>query len=115
MSTFSYCSQRCPYCDFTLTTAPIPHQEYLSAVIRAGGETPRALSPRSGQLVHSRACIWRGHTRAMVTTSLHAFIERSDHLLGFRHDVEITLEANPAELTLAELYQWKVPGSTDSA
>lgn len=108
---FPYCSQRCPYCDFTLTTAPIPHQAYLQATL---GELEQRLREFyelgwTGQALTS--LYFGGGTPGLWSSkSIGAFIERSAQLLGFRNDIEITLEANPAEVNLSTLHEWRAIG-----
>ncbi len=108
---FPYCSQRCPYCDFTLTVGEIPHNQYLQAAINETslriedlshyGWTPRPLT----------SLYFGGGTPGLWSTkSLGKYIESCADLFGFDDQIEVTIEANPAEVSLALLHEWRSIG-----
>ena len=97
---FPYCSQRCPYCNFTLTTADIDHQNYLEASVlefesrlyelMSLGWTPQPL-----QSIY----VGGGTPGLWAPDKLKSFIDHVKSRLGFQDEIEITLEANPGEVT----------------
>jgi len=108
---FPYCSQRCPYCNFTLTTSKIDHQAYLEsslsefdariAELKSLGWTPQPL----------QSLYFGGGTPGLwATEQLHLFIHHVKHVLGSSHEIEITLEANPGEVTQALTDAWAEAG-----
>lgn len=101
-----FCARRCVYCDFSIAVrAIVPEDEYLGALRReldarhanselalatlyVGGGTPSKLSPegvtRLFDLIRTRAAISPG--------------------------TEVTLEANPEDITAAAVAAWKTSG-----
>ncbi len=92
-----FCSQRCPYCDFTsYTSSPISREEYLELLCREaflyrdvparvesvyfGGGTPSLLKPRE----------------------VGRILERLDKVFGLGSVREITLECNPENYSYGE-------------
>jgi oxygen-independent coproporphyrinogen III oxidase len=103
-----YCSQHCSYCSFTISTEESTRESYFRALrseieivaedargaafdaISFGGGTPSRLSPRE------------------VDTLLGDFRSRYSVLPGS----EITLEANPEDVSTATITGWKSAGVT---
>jgi len=128
-----FCVRRCTYCDFSIAVRRrIPAQEYLAAVlrevalIRAADPAPAAGSLRelgSGNeappsVVEPEAGLqtlyFGGGTpsllpvdalAALLTSLREAFHERSS-----RDDLEVTLEANPEDVTGESARAWAVAG-----
>jgi len=104
---FPYCARRCPYCDFTLTTRPIPHEGYLEAVVEelrarvAALEAPRPLV--SLYLGGGTPGLWSPR-------AVGAWLEAAAAALGVEAGAEVTLEANPGELTLEQARAWAAAG-----
>ncbi len=104
---FPYCAHRCPYCDFAVTTAPVP----------AGGRYARAVlaelalrgAPFDGQRLVS---IYLGGG----TPSRWAVEEVAEVLAALRgrygagHLAEVTIEANPESCDRARLAAWREAG-----
>ncbi len=99
-----FCERLCPYCDFAVSIkVEIPHREYAEAVIVElrrrreeldgfsvatlyfGGGTPSLLAPR-----------W-----------LERIVDEVDALFGPGEGMEVTMEANPNQLTGENLARWK--------
>ncbi len=94
-----FCRARCPYCDFaTVATQDIPHDEYADAVVaeltaRADwfrDERPPAL--RSIYFGGGTPGLWRAEAIGRV-------IETARRLFQAEGALEITVEANPGELS----------------
>jgi putative oxygen-independent coproporphyrinogen III oxidase len=104
---FPYCSHRCPYCDFTLTTEAIPHKDYLEACIREINNRIESLGRESWQPRPLTSLYFGGGTPGLwATEELGQFIHFCRKKFGFSAEIEITLEANPAEINLPLLTSW---------
>ena len=104
---FPYCNRRCPYCDFTLTTSAIPHEQYLQAVL----SELTSLVDRFAPFPSLTSLYIGGGTPGLWNPkSLNSLVDTVDHLIGFHSNAELTLEANPAELTLSLAKEWKHAG-----
>jgi len=104
-----FCRRRCSYCDFSIAVRKrIPAQEYVDAVLRElalvrpakesgldtlylGGGTPSLLPPDA--------------LKTLLTSLRDAF-----HVTPSRDDVEVTLEANPEDVTPESAEQWRRAG-----
>ena len=113
-----FCQRRCSYCDFSIAVRKrIPAREYVDAVLRElsllgmtdpgrkpgdtaavgldtiylGGGTPSLLSPEA--------------ISALLTSLLDVFRATSS-----RDDLEVTLEANPEDVTLDHATAWRHAG-----
>ena len=105
---FPYCARRCPYCDFTLTTSPIPHHDYLVATLReldARLEELNALNWSSQPLVS--LYLGGGSPSLWEPTELGQLIDGVTDRLGFQSGAEITIEANPEEIDVGKVSAWK--------
>jgi oxygen-independent coproporphyrinogen III oxidase len=105
-----FCVRRCSYCDFSIAVRKrIPAQEYVDAVLKEfrtlgeldgeletlylGGGTPSLLPPEAIQKLL--------HDLALKFHMPHA---------ARRMDVEITLEANPEDVTSESARAWRAAG-----
>lgn len=108
---FPYCSKRCPYCDFTLTTKPIPQRIYLEATLaelHARIEELTRLGWKSKPLI---SLYFGGGTPSLWNTEeLEQFIEAVRSMLGFTSEIEITMEANPDEIDFPLIQAWAALG-----
>ena len=88
-----WCVQKCPYCDFNSHNKPekIPEQEYLKALKRDLFEDCHALGDRK-----LTSIFFGGGTPSLFSANaIAAIINMAEERIGFEHDIEITLEANP--------------------
>ena len=101
-----WCEQKCPYCDFNShVRAQQPESDYIDALINDlsadadyinnpvetvffGGGTPSLFSP----------------------TSIGQILEGIDRHIGFAHDPEITLEANPGSAEQSKFEGFRAAG-----
>lgn len=101
-----FCTRRCVYCDFSIAVrAEVPSAEYVRALemewltrhstsafelrtVYLGGGTPSKLGPEGIRRVLD---LIRGRAR-------------------IRHDAEVTLEANPEDVSIAAAQSWRAAG-----
>lgn len=108
---FPYCSQRCPYCDFTLTTTAVPHEDYLQACLNELDLRQQELDQYAWSKRPLTSLYFGGGTPSLWSPQcLKAFIDHCAQVFGFHTDIEITIEANPAEVTLPLLHAWSELG-----
>lgn len=95
-----FCSARCPYCDFAIDTrAAIPHDAYADAV--AGELAARApwFSP-AGHAPTLRSIYFGGGTPGLWRPDcLARIVAATRDLFAASGELEVTLEANPGEIT----------------
>lgn len=109
---FPYCTIRCPYCDFAVEVVEeIPHRVYADAILRelaarAGGFRAAGRIPalRSIYFGGGTPGLWRGAELARVAAEIR------QTFAGREAAIEITVEANPGEVTEAALAGWRRAG-----
>ena len=106
---FPYCAHRCPYCDFAVTTAPVPQGgRYARAVLAelslraAPFDAFRLVSVYLGGGTPSR---WAVEEVAEVLSAIRA-------RFGGAALAEVTIEANPESCDRARLAAWRAAGVT---
>jgi oxygen-independent coproporphyrinogen-3 oxidase len=111
---FPFCSVRCPYCDFAVDTrTEIPHDGYADAVL-AELETRRPWFTGAGGAVPSlRSVYFGGGTPGLWRPgSLARVLEAAGAAFGAPpvSDLEITVEANPGEVSDSHLRALRAAG-----
>ena len=116
-----FCVRRCSYCDFSIAVRKrIPAREYVDAVLREL-ELVRAADPgpaargfaeqRAGGL---DTLYLGGGTPSLLPpdalATLLTSLRDAFHLTPFRDDTEITLEANPEDVTRESATAWRRAG-----
>jgi len=105
---FPWCSFRCPYCDFAVTTTrPIPGARYAAAVIEEIGRRAPAFA--------GRACatlFLGGGTPSLWEPSAIARVVDAARALGLPRGAEVTLEANPESADAGRAAAWRAAGVT---
>jgi oxygen-independent coproporphyrinogen-3 oxidase len=113
-----FCQRRCSYCDFSIAVRKrIPAREYVDAVLRElalvraadpgrkpgdlGGETLETLYLGGG----TPSLLPPDALATLLTSLLHAFRATSS-----RDAVEVTLEANPEDVTPEDAAAWRRAG-----
>lgn len=104
---FPYCARRCPYCDFTLTTRAFSHERYADAVLQELEQ--RALTLDDAPPLTS-LYLGGGTPGLWAPEQLRRVITALGERFGWRQGAEVTLEANPAELTLELASAWRAAG-----
>lgn len=88
-----WCVRKCPYCDFNSHTAPktLPGKKYIQALVADLDEDLPLVWGRPLQSIY-----FGGGTPSLFAADLIAqFLSAARARLGFRPDIEVTLEANP--------------------
>ena len=103
---FPWCTFRCPYCDFAVTTArPIPGARYARALLRelsARAPAFEGLACRTLYLGGGTPSLWEPEHLAEVVAAVRR--------LGLPADAEVTLEANPESVDQDRLDAWRAAG-----
>jgi oxygen-independent coproporphyrinogen-3 oxidase len=102
---FPWCRKRCPYCDFAVEVGDPPHEPYLDAILR---ELDARAPAFSGELVSiylggGTPSLWRA---GCVARAIAAIRDR----FGARALREVTIEANPTDVTASALDAWAAAG-----
>jgi oxygen-independent coproporphyrinogen-3 oxidase len=104
---FPYCAHRCPYCDFAVTTAPVP----------AGGRYARAvlaeLSARAGGfdgLSLASVYLGGGTPSRWATDEVATVLAAVRDRFGGAALREVTIEANPESCHRERLLAWREAG-----
>jgi len=112
-----FCVRRCSYCDFSIAVRKnVPGSQYVDAVLRElavlqdspGWANPGA-QPRGPKATALETLYLGGGTPSLLPTdALTRLLERFAPSLG--SDSEVTLEANPEDVTLANARAWRAAG-----
>lgn len=102
-----FCERRCPYCDFAVSVQlDVPHQEYAEAV---RGELRRRQGEIEGRALET--LYFGGGTPSLLAPqALGSLVDEVDALFGLGSDVEVTLEANPNQVSDKNLDAWRALG-----
>ena len=102
-----FCERLCPYCDFAVSVqAEIPHREYGAALMAE-------LDRRQGELGSRKVgtIYFGGGTPSLLAPEiLNELVERVGSIFEMASNVEVTLEANPNQITGERLEQWREGG-----
>jgi oxygen-independent coproporphyrinogen III oxidase len=107
---FPWCRNLCPYCDFPVAVVgrrPIPHREYLAAIRAELAERAKELS--GGRLL---SIYLGGGTPSLWEAGCLAELRAKVCETFAAEPLEVTLEANPADCTEANLAAWREAGIT---
>ncbi|MGZ8543688.1 MAG: radical SAM family heme chaperone HemW [Flavisolibacter sp.] len=101
-----FCRQACHYCNFHFTTSLRYKDELLAAMIKETEAEKDYLQGESVQTLY-----FGGGTPSLLTTEqLEAQLNSIFKHFKVSPDAEITLEANPDDITVAQLQAWKAAG-----
>ena len=103
---FPWCRKLCPYCDFAVEVGPPPHDVYLEAILV---ELARRASAFPGELVSiyfggGTPSLWRPDCLAQAIAAICEHYGRTPR--------EVTIEANPTDVTDDNLAGWRAAGIT---
>jgi oxygen-independent coproporphyrinogen III oxidase len=110
---FPWCRKRCPYCDFAIEVGEVPHEAYLDAVLQELDARAPAFSAASeGGLVSiylggGTPSLWRADCIARAIAAIRARFGSAGASGAPR---EVTIEANPTDITPASLDAWQAAG-----
>ena len=103
-----YCARICPYCDFNVYAAKDRATDDLFEACLKDLETQARALPEHPPLT---SIFFGGGTPSLMQADQIArVINACDALFGLRADCEITLEANPNNVTPARAQAWKQAG-----
>ncbi|MBI3292680.1 MAG: radical SAM family heme chaperone HemW [Elusimicrobia bacterium] len=98
-----FCRVRCPFCDFVVVTRQQDKMKrYLAAMVREM-ERYRGLSLRTVYL-------GGGTPSTIAGSQLKWLMDQVCQRFVIEPNPEVTLEANPEDITVASLYAWKAAG-----
>ncbi|MBK6341995.1 MAG: radical SAM protein [Flavobacteriales bacterium] len=103
-----FCKRACTYCDFHFSTSAKGREALLDAV-------EKELLLRSKEIGDApvSTIYFGGGTPSLLEPSrIASFIQLSRDLFRVQRDAEVTLEANPDDITAERLEQWKSMGIT---
>jgi oxygen-independent coproporphyrinogen-3 oxidase len=105
-----FCARRCSYCDFAIAVRKVvPSEAYVAAVAREWAQWQH--EPAWDQSPVLDTIYFGGGTPSLITPES---VSRLLDILGSERqvapDAEITLEANPDDVTLAAASAWKAAG-----
>src|SRR5215208_3746005 len=104
---FPYCTHRCPYCDFAVTTEPVPGERLYARAVAAELALRAAafehLAPASVYLGGGTPSLWDPAEVAEVLGAIRA-------RFPFPADAEVTIEANPESCDRALLRAYRAAG-----
>jgi oxygen-independent coproporphyrinogen-3 oxidase len=107
-----FCTSRCGYCDFNTYTADelggFATQRYLDAVMAEIELAHRVTEPKAIASVF----IGGGTPSLLVASEIAAVLQRLSGTFGLKSDAEVTLEANPENVTAEALDGWLAAGVT---
>jgi oxygen-independent coproporphyrinogen III oxidase len=101
-----FCRERCPYCDFFLVTRPGFVERFFKALAVETEAKAQLLAGRSIKAIH-----FGGGTPSLVPPSfIDGWLSQVSGFAPISSDTEITLEANPEDLSPASLDALKAVG-----
>jgi oxygen-independent coproporphyrinogen-3 oxidase len=103
-----WCIEKCPYCDFNShkLRGEIPEVQYLSALIE---DLKQDLHFVQGRELFS--IFIGGGTPSLISASgIKWLLENIQHLIPFKENMEITLEANPGAIENQKIADFKTAG-----
>ncbi|HRO98038.1 MAG TPA: radical SAM family heme chaperone HemW [Flavobacteriales bacterium] len=102
-----FCRKACTYCDFHFSTSLDRRPALLDAMHRELAERASELEGPLGTIYFGG-----GTPSLLEPAEIEAFLEQARQLFGVDDDAEVTLEANPDDITPERLAQWKELGIT---
>ncbi|MEP7132592.1 MAG: radical SAM family heme chaperone HemW [Acidobacteriota bacterium] len=101
-----YCRSRCEYCSFVVTTDSSSREAYLAAL-----DTEASIAAREATGVSFDSLYFGGGTPSLIPPGdLARLTGRLMTLFDFRDESEITMEANPDDVTRDLARQWAAAG-----
>jgi oxygen-independent coproporphyrinogen-3 oxidase len=98
-----FCKQACHYCNFHFSTSMKYKSEIINAILKEIELQKNYLANKNIKTIY-----FGGGTPSLLNErELNLFFEKINQLFHIEKDAEITLEANPDDLTLEKLRQLK--------
>ncbi|MGC9460677.1 radical SAM family heme chaperone HemW [Vibrio genomosp. F10] len=109
-----WCVQKCPYCDFNshALKGNIPEDEYISALLDdLDSDIERYQLNANPRPIHS--IFIGGGTPSLISASgIKTLLNGIEARIPFKHDIEITMEANPGTVEVERFKGYKTAGVT---
>ena len=102
-----YCASRCGYCAFVVTTDGSSRDRYLEALRR---ETALLVREAEGSTFDS-IYLGGGTPSLLPTEAVRRLLEELRRAFRIDPDAEITLEANPEDVTEEAVRAWTMAGA----
>jgi oxygen-independent coproporphyrinogen-3 oxidase len=103
-----YCVRRCSYCTFVLTTDFSTRDRYLAALHREAN----FVGPETERTVFDSLYFGGGTPSAISAASLAVLLDAFRRAFAFTVDAEVTIEANPDDVTPETVAEWGAAGAT---
>jgi oxygen-independent coproporphyrinogen-3 oxidase len=106
-----FCRQACHYCNFHFSTSTRYKNDFVTALLKEidlfpsinSGQAPSTSSGESIETIY-----FGGGTPSLCTRDeLESILKKINATFCVEHDAEITLEANPDDITASALKDWK--------
>jgi oxygen-independent coproporphyrinogen III oxidase len=110
-----FCKQACNYCNFHFSTSLKLKQQLINALLREISITnPYILNDKNGQdpgyALISTLYFGGGTPSILTAADLRLIVDALQKKFTFNNTIEITLEANPDDITDEKLFFWKAIG-----
>ena len=103
-----FCKQACYYCNFHFSTSLKNKREMIDAIVKEIGLSA-APSPK-GEGAIETLYFGGGTPSILETDDLKLIIDATRKKFVFADEIELTLEANPDDLTFEKLKEWRSAG-----
>ena len=107
-----YCESKCPYCDFNShVIETINVNDWIKSYKNQLLAMKKELIDNDIQFKHLNTLFFGGGTPSLMPLKIiECIIDMSNEIFGFKHDIEITLEANPNSYDRKKFVQFKQLG-----
>jgi oxygen-independent coproporphyrinogen-3 oxidase len=103
-----FCARRCSYCDFAIAVRrETPDRQFVDAIAREWRS--RASEWEAGAAIDT-LYFGGGTPSRLATSSLAALVELVSSTMPLARDAEVTLEANPDDVTAERAHAWAACG-----
>ena len=103
-----FCKQACHYCNFHFATSLRLKDDFIAALINEINITP--LFDESGKEIIETVYFGGGTPSLLNKDDLQVIFDALQKKFSITSNAEITLEANPDDITAAKLAEWKTTG-----
>jgi len=113
---FPWCVRKCPYCDFNSYAvrgpetshgaSRVPEAAYVDALLR----DLESQAPRSGGRALVSVFLGGGTPSLFSAAAIARVLDAARGAVGFAHDIEVTLEANPGTIERGRFAEYRAAG-----
>jgi oxygen-independent coproporphyrinogen III oxidase len=105
-----FCKQACNYCNFHFSTSLGQKEKMLQAIVTEINITPVLQNGQVEKEIVETLYFGGGTPSILSTDDLKMIFEALQKRFVFANDIEITLEANPDDITNTKLQEWRKLG-----